>query len=238
MSSTEPPVAVNVDAGEIAKFSALAPGWWDVDGPSRTLHDINPTRLDFITQATALRGRRVLDVGCGGGILTEALARTGALVTGIDGSTSCIEVARAHAAQGGLDIRYVAETVEAHRSERPYEIVTCMELLEHVPDPARLLTACRTQLGDAGEIYVGTLNRTPRAYAAAIVGAEYLLKLLPRGTHAYSSFIRPSELARWLRAAGFEVVRTSGLQYNPFTRRAQLVRDLGVNYLVHARVAA
>ncbi len=237
MSITDPPANTNLDGAEIAKFSALAPDWWDTEGASRTLHDINPCRLGFIAAATSLSGKRVLDVGCGGGILSEALARAGAVVTGIDGSSACIDVARAHAAAGGLDLRYAAETVEAHRAAQPYDIVTCMELLEHVPSPAQLLAACREQLTERGEIFIATLNRTPQAYAAAIVGAEYLLKLLPRGTHDYRSFIRPSELARWLRAAGFELVRTAGMRYNPFTRRAGLTRDLGVNYLVHARVA-
>jgi len=237
MNTTDRSSPANLDLGEIAKFSALAPDWWDSDGPSRTLHDINPCRLGFITAATSLEGRRVLDVGCGGGILAEALARAGALVTGIDGSAACIDVARAHAASSGLDLRYAAETVEAHRAAQPYGIVTCMELLEHVPAPAQLLEACRAQLEDGGDLFIATLNRTPQAYAAAIVGAEYLLKLLPRGTHDYRSFIRPSELARWLRAAGFELVRTAGMRYNPFTRQAQLSRDLGVNYLVHARAA-
>lgn len=227
----------NLDAAEIAKFSALAPDWWDREGSSRTLHDINPCRLGFITDAVALDGKRVLDVGCGGGILSEALARAGGSVTGIDGSAACIEVARGHAQASGLAIAYEAVTVEAHRAPRRYDVVTCMELLEHVPSPARLLGACREQLTDEGEIFIATLNRTPQAYAAAIVGAEYLLKLLPRGTHDYRSFIRPSELARWLRGAGFEVVRTAGMHYNPFTRQARLTRDLSVNYLVHARVA-
>ncbi len=237
MSGTDTSATPNVDAGEIAKFSALAPDWWDPEGPSRTLHDINPCRLGFIAEASSLAGKRVLDVGCGGGILSEALARAGAIVTGIDGSAACIEVARAHAAASGLELRYAAETIEAHRAAPLYDIVTCMELLEHVPAPAQLLAACRAQLGDGGEIFIATLNRTPQAYAAAILGAEYLLRLLPRGTHDYRSFIRPSELARWLRAAGFELVRMAGMHYSPFTRQASLTRDLGVNYLVHARVA-
>ena len=227
----------NVNPAEIAKFSALADGWWDLAGPSRALHDINPCRVAFIAEQTALRGRRVLDVGCGGGILSEALAAAGATVTGIDGSAACIAAAREHAALGGLSIAYDAVTVEAHRPASPYDIVTCMELLEHVPAPAQLLAACREQISDDGDLFVATLNRTPKSYAAAIIGAEYVLKLLPRGTHDYRSFVRPSELARWLRDAGFELVRIAGMHYNPFTHQAQLARDINVNYVVHARVA-
>lgn len=226
----------NVDPAEIAKFSALAGDWWDREGTSRALHEINPCRVDFIAGQVPLQGRRVLDVGCGGGILSEALARLGARVTGIDGSAACIAAARSHAALSGLDITYLAETVEAHRATESYPVVTCMELLEHVPSPSALLAACRDQMTDGGDLFVATLNRTPRAYAGAILGAEYLLGLLPRGTHEYRSFVRPSELARWLRDAGFEVVRTSGMHYSPLTRRARLVRDVGVNYLMHARV--
>ncbi len=227
----------NVNPAEIAKFSALADSWWDMTGPSRTLHDINPCRVAFIAGQTALHGRHVLDVGCGGGILSEALAAAGAMVTGIDGSAACIAAAREHAALGGLSVTYDAVTIEAHRPARPYDIATCMELLEHVPAPAQLLAACRAQLGDDGDLFVATLNRTPKAYAAAIIGAEYVLKLLPRGTHDYRSFVRPSELARWLRDAGFELVRIAGLRYNPFTHQAQLTHDVAVNYVVHARVA-
>jgi 2-polyprenyl-6-hydroxyphenyl methylase/3-demethylubiquinone-9 3-methyltransferase len=226
----------NLDPVEIAKFSALAADWWDREGSSRPLHEINPCRVEFIAAEVPLAGRRLLDVGCGGGILSEALARLGARVTGLDGSTECIEAARAHAAQSGLDIDYVAQTVEAHRPVAPYPVVTCMELLEHVPSPPTLLAACRERMTDDGDLFVATLNRTPRAYASAILGAEYLLGLLPRGTHDYRSFVRPSELARWLRDAGFEVVRTAGMHYNPLTRTARLVRDVDVNYLVHARV--
>jgi len=227
----------NVNPAEIAKFSALAATWWDREGSSRTLHDINPCRVGFITEQVGLRGRRVLDVGCGGGILSEALAVAGAVVTGIDGSADCIAAAREHAALTGMTIDYQAITVEAHRPAQPYDVITCMELLEHVPAPAALLAACRERLGDEGDLFVATLNRTPKSYAAAIIGAEYVLKLLPRGTHDYRTFIRPSELARWLREAGFELVRTAGMHYNPFTRQASLSRDLDVNYLVHARVA-
>ena len=226
----------NLDPDEIAKFSALAADWWDREGPSRTLHEINPCRVEFIAAQVELGGRRVLDVGCGGGILSEALAAHGAQVTGLDGSAPCIAAAREHAALGGLGVDYLAETLEAHRPAAPYPIVTCMELLEHVPSPAALLAACRDVMTGDGDLFVATLNRTPRAYASAILGAEYLLRLLPRGTHAYRSFIRPSELARWLRDAGFELVRTAGMHYNPFTREARLGRDIDVNYLVHARV--
>jgi 2-polyprenyl-6-hydroxyphenyl methylase/3-demethylubiquinone-9 3-methyltransferase len=226
----------NLDPREIAKFSALADDWWDPSGASRALHEINPCRVEFIAAQLPLAGRRVLDVGCGGGILSEALSRLGAEVTGLDGSAACIAAAQAHAAATGLHIDYRVETAEAHRPARPYPVVTCLELLEHVPSPSALLATCRSLLTDDGDLFVATLNRTPRAYLGAILGAEYLLGLLPRGTHDYRSFVRPSELARWLRAAGFELVRTAGMHYDPLARSARLTRDVGVNYLVHARV--
>lgn len=229
----------NVDPAETAKFDAHATRWWDATGPLRTLHEINPVRLAWVAGHVRLAGARVVDVGCGGGVLSEALARAGAEVTGIDLAPDALAAAREHAAESGaaIDYREISAADLAAESPGRYAVVTCMELLEHVPAPAQLLEACSAQLEDGGDLFIATLNRTPQAYAAAIVGAEYLLKLLPRGTHDYRSFIRPSELARWLRAAGFELVRTAGMRYNPFTRQAQLSRDLGVNYLVHARAA-
>lgn len=227
----------NVDAAEIAKFSSLASSWWDLAGPSRTLHEINPCRLEFITGQTKVHGRRVLDVGCGGGILSESLAAAGAVVTGIDGSAECIAAAREHAATSPYLIDYEAVTLEQHQPAAPYPLITCMELLEHVPAPWDLLANCRSALTPDGELIIATLNRTPRAYVTAVIGAEYVLRLLPRGTHDYKSFIRPAELARWLRAAGFELVRVAGMHYNPITRSAVLTEDCSVNYLVHARVA-
>lgn len=240
MSATFGPFANNVDGTEVAKFAALAAEWWDPEGPSRTLHEINPCRLGYITQHAQLAHQRVLDVGCGGGLLTEALAQAGAIASGIDASAAVIAAARTHAAAHARRVHYEVTTAEAHAARLPghYALLTCMELLEHVPDPAQLLAACRTLLAPEGEIFLSTLNRTPLAYGAAVLGAEYLLRLLPVGTHDFRRFIRPAELGRWLRAAGFEVAHIAGMRYDPFRRRAQLCAQVGVNYLMHARVRA
>ena len=229
--------ASNVDGAEIAHFSEMAADWWDAAGPGRTLHEINPCRVAWITQRWAAAGQRVLDVGCGGGLLTESLARAGAQATGIDASAALIEIARDHAAQAGLAIDYQAITAEAHAQALPghYNAVACMELLEHVPDPSRLLAACHALLAPGGELFLSTLNRTPVAFGSAILVAEHLLRLLPKGTHQYRRFIRPSELARWLRTAGFEVLAMDGMTYDPWSRSARLTRDVSVNYLLHAR---
>ena len=227
----------NVDDAEIAHFSTLAEDWWDPTGPGRTLHEIHPCRVDWLVSRWAPGGQRVLDLGCGGGLLTESLARAGAVATGIDASAALIAVASGHATREGLAIDYHAVTAEAHAQQCPgrYSAITCMELLEHVPDPAALLAACHTLLAPHGELFLSTLNRTPVAFGAAIVAAEYVLRLVPRGTHQYRRFIRPSELARWLRAAGFEVLAIDGMAYNPLSRSARLTRDVSVNYLLHAR---
>ncbi|MCC6202156.1 MAG: bifunctional 2-polyprenyl-6-hydroxyphenol methylase/3-demethylubiquinol 3-O-methyltransferase UbiG [Gammaproteobacteria bacterium] len=223
----------NVDRAELERFSALAQRWWDPDGPGRTLHDINPLRLEYIRTRTSLAGARVLDLGCGGGILTEALAAAGADVTGIDASDQMIQVADLHAASRGLALDYRHATADAHARDNVarYDAIACMELLEHVPDPGSLLTACRTLLRPGGRLFLSTLNRTAAAYLLAVVGAEYLLGLLPRGTHDYARFIRPSELAHWCRDAGLELCDLAGMAYNPITRQATLRRSVQVNYL-------
>lgn len=227
----------NIDHSEIAKFEALASRWWDPESEFKPLHEINPLRCNFIDQRSPVAGKRVLDVGCGGGILCEGLAQRGAKVVGIDMGEAPLAVARLHCLESGLDIEYRRSTAEAMAAEQPasFPIVTCLEMLEHVPDPAAVIQACADLAEPGGHIYFSTLNRNPKAYAFAIIGAEYLLKLLPRGTHDYAKFIRPSELAGWIRAAGLELVDMTGLTYNPLTKRYKLQpRDVSVNYLVHA----
>jgi 2-polyprenyl-6-hydroxyphenyl methylase/3-demethylubiquinone-9 3-methyltransferase len=228
---------INVDAAELARFAAVAQRWWDPQGEMRPLHDLNPVRLAYVEQATPLTGRTVVDVGCGGGLLSEAMAQHGAIVTGLDLSPEVLEVARQHARDSGVGVDYRLQAAEQHASERPhsYDVVTCMEMLEHVPDPAAVVAALADLVRTGGLVVVSTINRTPRAYALAVVGAEYVLRLLPRGTHSYEKFIRPSELAAWARAAGLELVDVAGLDYDPFTRRARLVSDARVNYLMLLR---
>jgi len=228
----------NVDDLELAKFSALAHRWWDRDSEFRPLHEINPLRLDWIDSLAPLRGRRVVDIGCGGGILAEAMALRGARVTGVDLAAKPLGVARLHALEtgvAGLDYREIA--AEALAAEQPgaFDTVTCMEMLEHVPDPASTVRACAQLAKPGGWVFLSTLNRNPKAFAFAIVGAEYLLNLLPRGTHEYARFIRPSELARHAREAGLELMATRGLGYNPITRRYRLQDDTSVNYLFACR---
>ena len=237
MPEAEPNATPNLDPAEIDHFSSLADTWWDPTGPGRTLHEINPCRLNWIASRWSPAGQRVLDIGCGGGLLTESLVRAGALASGIDASPALIDAARAHAAQSGLAIDYQAVTAEAHARQASglYAAIACMELLEHVPDPVALLAACHTLLVPGGELFLSTINRTPAAFGGAILAAEYLLRLVPRGTHEYRRFIRPSELGRWLRGAGFEVLAVDGMAYNPLTRSARIVRDVRVNYLLHAR---
>lgn len=227
----------NVSPAEIEKFNDLAHRWWDPDGESRPLHDLNPVRLDYVKRRIALKGARVLDVGCGGGLLSEALAREGAQVTAIDLAPELLQVARLHLHESELSVDYRQTSVEALAAQAPagFAAVTCMEMLEHVPDPASVIEACAALLQPGGRLFVSTLNRTPQAFALAIVGAEYLLRLLPRGTHAYGQFIKPSELGTWLRAAGLELEDVGGLHYEPFTRRAWIGRGTAVNYLACAR---
>ena len=227
----------NVDAAELQKFSAMADLWWNPTGPMRPLHAINPVRSAWIEQHVALRGRRALDVGCGAGLLTENLARAGAEVTGIDMAGKALQVARVHAAAHAPAIRYLASTAEelAAREAAQFDVVTCMEVLEHVPQPASTIAACAALAMPGGWCFFSTINRNPKSFALAIVGAEYVLRLLPRGTHEYAKFIRPSELVRDARAAGLEVIEVVGLRYNPFSGRASLGTDTDVNYLVACR---
>lgn len=230
------PSQENVDPAEIAKFEALAERWWDPDGDFRPLHEINPLRLNYIDERAGLHGSRVLDVGCGGGILAESMARRGATVRAIDMADAPLAVARIHAADSDLEVDYMRATAEDHATAKPgaYDIVTCLEMLEHVPDPASTVAACATLCRPGGHLFFSTINRNPKSFLFAIVGAEYVLRLLPRGTHEYAKFIRPSELAGWARAAGLAVRDVTGMTYNPLTKTYRLGRDTDVNYLVHA----
>lgn len=236
MSEEQP----NVDADEIARFEALADSWWDPDGPSRPLHEINPLRLNYIDQAVPLPGRTALDVGCGGGLVSEGLARRGAEVTGIDLGEAPLQVARAHAERESVAVEYRRIAVEELAAERPehYDLVTCLEMLEHVPDPAAVVAACARLTRPGGELVFSTINRNPKSFLFAIVGGEYVLNMVPRGTHEYAKLIRPSELAAWCREAGLEVADTTGMTYNPLTGAYRLGRDLSVNYFLRARKSA
>jgi len=231
---------LNIDQQEIAKFDERAYGWWDPQGEFKTLHDINPLRLNFIDERTGLRGKRVLDVGCGGGILAESMAKQGATVTAIDMAEAPLVVARVHSLESGLTIDYRHITAEELAASEPagFDVVTCMELLEHVPDPASLIRACATLVKPGGPVFFSTLNRTPKAYLHAVLGAEYLLRILPKGTHDYSKFIRPSELDTWVRAAGLQVHELIGLHYNPVTQHYWLAPGVDVNYMAYCRFEA
>lgn len=233
---TTPP---NVDRAEIAKFEALAHRWWDPDGDFKALHDINPFRVDYLRERCELSGVPVVDVGCGGGILTESLVALGADVTGIDVAGGPLAVARLHAIESGLDqeIRYVATSPEEFVEEEPdaFPVVTCLEMLEHVPDIRSTVHALAGLAAPGGDVVMSTINRHPKAYALAVLGAEYILGLLPRRTHDYVKFIRPAELARAVREAGLDLVAIDGMRYNPFTRRCTLTSDVDVNYMLHAR---
>ena len=230
----------NFHQSELDKFGALANRWWDADGPQKPLHALNPVRLDYVRHRAQLDGATVLDVGCGGGLLSEAMARLGARVTAIDLAEDLVKVATLHSLESGVQVDYRVQSVEALAAERPgsYDIVTCMEMLEHVPDPAAILQACATLLKPGGHLFVSTLNRTPAAFALAIVGAEYVARLLPRGTHQYASFIRPSELGGWLRAADLQLDDVSGLMYEPWRNGARLIPRTDVNYVAWARKPA
>ena len=225
----------NVDAAEVAKFDALAARWWDPDGEFRPLHEINPLRLDWIRKYADLDGSKVLDIGCGGGILTEAMATAGATATGLDMAEKPLAVARLHQIESGLDVNYQQGTAEelASKEAGQYDVVTCLEMLEHVPEPSRVIASAYRLVRPGGEVFFSTINRTPRSFMFAIVGAEYVLKLLPAGTHAYQKFIRPSELESWARDAGLQHRSSIGMHYNPLTKEYTLAPGLEVNYLMH-----
>lgn len=227
----------NVDAAELAKFNALAARWWDPEGDFRPLHEINPLRLDWIRQQVDPAGKKVVDIGCGGGILTEAMASAGGMVKGIDMAEAPLSVARLHQIESGIDVSYEATTAEelAAREPESYDIVTCLEMLEHVPSPADVVRSCATLAKPGGDIFFSTINRNPKSFLFAIIGAEYVLRLLPAGTHEYQKFIRPSELDAWAREAGLQLNTSIGLHYNPFTRDYTLGSNLDVNYLMHFR---
>ena len=229
-------IAENIDPAEIRKFEALANRWWDPEGDFKALHDINPLRFEYIAQHTDLQAGPMLDVGCGGGILTESLAAAGAVVTGIDMAEKPLAVARLQALESGSGASYAATTAEALAAERPgaFTAVTCLEMLEHVPDYASTIQACADLTAPGGALFLSTINRHPKAYLLAVLGAEYLLNILPQGTHDYDRFIRPSELARAVRGAGLRVDEVIGMRYNPFSRIAKLSSDVDVNYLLRA----
>ena len=227
----------NVDDSEIAKFEALAARWWDPSSEFKPLHDINPLRANYIDLKSSVAGKQLLDVGCGGGLLCEAMAHRGAQVTGIDMGRAPLEVARLHALESELDIRYAQMTAEDFSTEHPeqFDVVTCLEMLEHVPDPSSVVNACAAMTKPGGHLFFSTLNRNIKSYAFAILGAEYILQLLPKGTHDYKKFIRPSELMQWTRSANIESQDMVGMAYNPITKKYKLdPSDVSVNYILHA----
>lgn len=229
----------NIDQNEIAKFEALASRWWDPTSEFKPLHDINPLRLNYIDERVPLAGKRVVDVGCGGGLLSEGMALRGAHVTGIDMGEAPLSVAKLHSLDTGVDVNYRQITVEELASDPEhagqYDVVTCLEMLEHVPDPGSVINACAALLRPGGHLFVSTLNRNPKSFLFAIVGAEYVLKMLPKGTHEWKKFIRPSEMSDYLRNAGLEVNELTGMTYNPISKVYKLGRDVDVNYLMHAQ---
>lgn len=232
---------LNVDPSEINKFERIASRWWDKEGEFKPLHDINPLRANYIDLRSPVAEQQVLDVGCGGGILTEALAQRGADAKGIDMGEAPLEVARLHALESNLEIDYTQTTAEQFAGQYPdkFDVVTCMEMLEHVPDPASIVKSCAALTKPGGDLYFSTINRTAKAYAFAVLGAEYILKMLPKGTHEYKKFIQPAELALWIREAGLVLEDISGMTYNPLTKTYRLSEnDVSVNYLIHARKPA
>jgi len=225
----------NFDPREIAKFEDLASRWWDPAGEFKPLHEINPLRLEYIDRRAGLAGKQVLDVGCGGGILSESMAARGAQVTAIDMGEAPLAVAKLHRHESGVEVDYLHSTAEALAADRPgqFDVVTCLEMLEHVPEPASVVRACAQLVKPGGHVFFSTINRNPKSYLFAIIGAEYLLKMLPKGTHDYARFIRPSELDAWCRPAGLSVRELTGMSYNPLSKRYNLGPDVDVNYLVH-----
>jgi 2-polyprenyl-6-hydroxyphenyl methylase/3-demethylubiquinone-9 3-methyltransferase len=231
-----PHASTNFDQAELDKFAALANRWWDVDGPQKPLHALNPVRLQYVARRVTLRGARVLDIGCGGGLLSEALAKEGADVTAIDLAPELVKVARLHSLESGVTVDYRVQAAEDLAAEQPgsFDVVTCMEMLEHVPDPGAIIAACHRLLKPGGQLFLSTVNRTPAAFAVAIVGAEYVARLLPKGTHHYQDFIKPAELGKWLREAGLGLRDVSGMAYEPWRNRARLSTRTDINYLAHA----
>jgi len=235
---SENPLSQNIDRSEIAKFEALASRWWDKESEFKPLHDINPLRANWIDERSPVAGKNVLDVGCGGGILAESMAQRGAKVTGIDMGEAPLAVAQLHSLETGITVDYQRCTAEEMASQHAgkYDIVTCLEMLEHVPDPSSVINACTNLVKPGGHVYFSTINRNPKAYLFAVLGAEYLLRLLPKGTHDYSKFIRPSELCNWVRDAGLELQAMTGMTYNPFTKHYRLnEKDVDVNYIIYAQ---
>jgi 2-polyprenyl-6-hydroxyphenyl methylase / 3-demethylubiquinone-9 3-methyltransferase len=228
--------SLNVDAAELQKFASLAHRWWDPESEFKPLHDINPLRLDYIDRIAGLAGKRVLDVGCGGGILSESMAGRGAEVTGIDLGEKALKVAQLHKLESGADVSYQFISVETLAEQQPesFDMVTCMEMLEHVPDPAAIVCACAKLVKPGGGVFFSTLNRNPKSYLYAVIGAEYVLNMLPKGTHEYGKFIKPSELSAWCRQAGLDVMGMAGMSYSPLSKRYSLNADVSVNYLLHA----
>ena len=228
----------NLDHEEVNKFDELAAKWWDMEGEFKPLHQINPLRVGFIKDRSILEGKKILDVGCGGGILAEALSELGANVTGIDASENTIGVAKSHSKSISSNVRFIQNTIEefiASNPEEKFDVITCLEMLEHVPSPGEIIKNCSDILKKDGDIFFSTINRNPRSYLFAVIGAEYILNLLPKGTHDYEKFIKPSELAKWIREAGLNSEETIGLSYNPFTDNYWLGKDIQVNYMVHAK---
>tara|TARA_B100001287_G_scaffold244036_1_gene220446 strand:- start:749 stop:1459 length:711 start_codon:yes stop_codon:yes gene_type:complete len=228
----------NLDHDEVNKFDELAAKWWDREGEFKPLHQINPLRVGFIKERSTLEGKKVLDVGCGGGILAQALGELGAEVTGIDASEKTIGVAKSHSELIKSDVKFFQQTIEGFVSSNPeakFDVITCLEMLEHVPSPGDIINSCSKILNDNGDIFFSTINRNPKSYLFAVIGAEYVLNLLPKGTHEYEKFIKPSELAKWIRDAGLTTQETIGLSYNPLTDNYWLGKDIQVNYMVHAK---